>query len=250
MQTNFKMTALFSIILGLTVLFSCGADEITNPNNNPEVAINKIMPLGASRVQGARPDFESYRYELWKDLVDGGFTFDFIGTVDDDASYPKYNGLDFDQDHEGRGGWTSGLILLNIEDWLDKAGSPDIVLFSSPGGNDALMGLPYNEAIDNINNIIDAIQQKNPNVTVVIEQMAPGRSELMTEGLNQYFLQMQKDVLDIATDQTTSSSSVIAVDMFTGFSDDMLADNVHYNEEGASFIAERYYEVLQGLLEK
>jgi hypothetical protein len=27
--------------------------------------------------------FESYRYALWKDLVDGAFDFDFVGTNQD-----------------------------------------------------------------------------------------------------------------------------------------------------------------------
>lgn len=30
---------------------------------------------------------------------------------------------------------------------------------------------------------------------------------------------------------------VVAVDMFAGFSDELLADDVHYNEVGARFIA-------------
>ena len=38
------------------------------------------MSLGSSRVEGERPNFESYRYELWKKLIDNNFTFDFIGT--------------------------------------------------------------------------------------------------------------------------------------------------------------------------
>jgi len=32
--------------------------------------------------------------------------------------------------------------------------------------------------------------------------------------------------------------------MFTNFSDQLLADDVHYNNLGASFIAQKYYDVL------
>ncbi|MEO0725477.1 MAG: hypothetical protein AAFZ63_13110 [Bacteroidota bacterium] len=35
-----------------------------------------------------------------------------------------------------------------------------------------------------------------------------------------------------------------------GFTDDFLADEVHYNEAGAAFIAERYYEVLEDILQR
>ena len=207
------------------------------------------MPLGASRVEGAKPDFESYRYELWKDLKQNNWTFDFIGTQSDNASYSSFNGNEFDFDHEGRGGWTSGEILNGLDDWLNQTGATDIVLLSSPGGNDALQGLPYSQAVSNINAIIDVLQVDNPNVTIIIEQMAPGRSDIMTSELTGFFEQMQQEVLSIASNQTTTTSQVIAVDMFTGFNDGLLADDVHYNESGADFIANRYYNVLVNILE-
>ena len=37
--------------------------------------------------------------------------------------------------------------------------------------------------------------------------------------------------------------------MFTGFNDGLLADYAHYNESGADFIANRYYNVLVNILE-
>ncbi len=237
------------IAISVMLFNACDKDNDTTPKPQSN-SVNKILPLGASRVEGARPDYESFRYELWKDLIDGGWTFDFIGTQSDNASYPSYNGNDFDIDHEGRGGWTSGQILDGLNSWLSETGSPDIVLFSSPGGNDALQELPYEEAVENINNIIDIIQANNPNVTIIIEQMAPGRSGIMTSELTSYFDQMQQEVLSIATNQTTSTSQVIAVDMFTGFNDSLLADDVHYNEAGAEFIANRYYNVLENILEE
>ncbi len=206
------------------------------------------MPLGASRVQGARPDFESYRYELWKRLVDGNHDFDYIGSREDDANYPDYANMMFDDDHEGRGGFTSGQILDGIEEWLDEAGTPDIVLFSSPGGNDALQSLSFDQAVDNINSIIDILQDRNPDVTIIIEKLAPARSTEMTETLEAYFNQMIETVPSIAAEQTTSTSKVITVDMATGFIDEYFADPVHYNEEGAAFVADRYYEVLIDIL--
>lgn len=233
----------------LLMLIGCYNDDVTTSQPQSS-SINKILPLGASRVEGARPEYESYRYELWKYLIDGDWDFDFIGTQTDYASYPSYSGSDFDVDHEGRGGWTSGQIASGLEDWLDETGSPDIVLFSSPGGNDALEELPYEEAVENINIIIDTFQANNPNVTIIIEQMAPGRSDIMTPELTYYFEQMQQEVLSIATDQSTSTSQVIAVDMFTGFNDSLLADEVHYNEKGAEFIATRYCNVLENVMEE
>jgi lysophospholipase L1-like esterase len=246
MQLTLKL-----LILGILLLTfnACNKDDDTTLKTQ-STSINKILPLGASRVEGERPEYESFRYELWQDLIDGGWTFDFIGTQSDNASYPTYSGNSFDVDHEGRGGWTSGQVLDGLNAWLNETGAPDIVLFSSPGGNDALEGLPYEDAVENINNIIDIIQAKNPNVTIIIEQMAPGRSDIMTSELTSFFDQIQQEVLTIASNQSTSTSQVIAVDMFTGFNDSLLADDVHYNEAGAEFIATRYYNVLENILEE
>lgn len=244
----------FIFALGLFFIFNCSncTKEDDNPiTENPQsTSINKIMALGASRVEGARPNFESYRYELWKKLIDDSWDFDYIGTKKDPESYPVYADSTFDNDHEGRGGWTSGQILEGIGEWLDQTGAPDIVLFSSPGGNDALQNLPYEEAISNVNAIIDVLQAVNPNVTIIIEQLAPARSDLMTATLGNYFDQMQQDVLTIATAQSTTSSQVLPVDMATGFNDSYLADDVHYNEAGAIFIADQYYEVLVNVLKE
>lgn len=238
----------FVLSMSLILFNFCNKEDDTAPKPQ-STSINKILPLGASRVEGARPDFESYRFELWKDLVENNWTFDFIGTQSDDASYPLFNNQAFDIDHEGRGGWTSGEILESLNDWLNLTGSPDIVLFSSPGGNDILNGQDYDQTISNINGIIDLLQANNPNVTIVIEQPAPGRSDFMTTEYTDAFNQLGQDVLEISESQTSAESQVIAVDMFTGFNDTHLADDVHYSTEGAVFIATRYYEVLEGVLE-
>ena len=232
------------------VCISCGKDDVPVVPSDPITSQNKILPLGASRVEGARPEFESYRYELWKILLLEGWNFDFLGTMEDPAYYPDYDGEQFDNDHEGRGGWTSGQILENIDDWLNETGSPDIVLFSSPGGNDALNGLSYEQAMANVNQIIDAIQNANPYVTIIIEQLAPARSDIMSPLLNMYFNRMHEDVQSIAQEQSNEKSKVICVDMAHGFNDSFLADEVHYNKEGAVFIARRYYEVLQHVLKE
>ena len=240
-----KETLLTLVIF--SVIFGCSNDE-----DSPKpisTSINKIMTLGASRVEGSRPDYESFRYNLWKNLIENNWTFDFIGSQSDEAFYPSYNGFDFDIDHEGRGGWTSGQILDGVGDWLTETGPPDIILFSSPGGNDALEQLSYSEAVSNINSIIDIIQSSNPNCIIIIEQMAPGHSEIMTAELTNFWNQIQQEVLDIAENKTTENSQVIAIDMFTGFGDNFLADDVHYNEDGAEFIANRYYKILENLLD-
>jgi lysophospholipase L1-like esterase len=131
---------------------------------------------------------------------------------------------------------------------LKETGSPDIVLLSSPGGNDALEDLPYSNAVLNINSIIDIFQNINPNITIIIEQMAPGHSEFMTSELTFFWESMRNEVLKIADNKSTLTSQIILVDMYSGFDDSLLADDVHYNEDGAKFISNRYFNILKNLL--
>ena len=234
------------------IIFSCNDEnaiiQIDTTASLP-VVTTKIMPLGASRVEGDRPNYESYRYELWKLLIDGNWDFDYVGTQMDNAEYPTYSGLNFDTDHEGRGGWTAELILSQIENWLNEVEDmPDVVLFSSPGGNDALGGTEYETILSNVNSIIDIIQEANPNVTIIIENLAPANSIIMVPPLTDYFDNWSEDVVTLAQQQSTSTSQVITVDMYTGFNDSYLADALHYNESGAAFIANRYYNVLVDIL--
>lgn len=248
MKMNF-----FNIPLLLFILLSISSCTKDDESENASKCVTiekgtKIMPLGASRVQGFPGIFESYRYELWKDLVDGAFEFDFVGTNKDLWEYESHKNYCFDNEHEGSSGWTAAKINENIDTWLKSVGDVDIVLFSSPGGNDALGGADFNGIVANINAIIDKIQAHNPNITIIVEQLAPGKSSFMTDAYKLLFAQMKTVIAQIASSQTTSTSKVIVVDMATGFTDDMLADDIHYNKAGAEFIAERYYNKLVPLL--
>lgn len=248
------------IIWFLTIIIICSCSNAEGPvlsegvqsdcnTNFPSPSPNTIMPLGASRVEGARPEYESYRYALWKLLVDSEKPFDFIGTECDDATYPRYDGQTFDANHEGRGGWTSGQILSVLNSSLNTTGTPDIVLFSSPGGNDILDNMSYDGVVENINSIIDLLQAANPSIIIIIEKMAPLRSDFMVAPLRQLLEQIHADIDEIAQNQSDGNSTVRVVDMSSGFADAFFADESHYNEEGAEFVANRYFEILQNYLE-
>ena len=247
------LSSLFLVVFCICLLIGCQSDELDQGDvpeeENTNDILNKIMPLGASRVQGFTPWFESYRYALWRDLIDGGWDFDYIGTERETGSYPNYEGLSFDPDHQGKMSWTSEQIFEELESILNETGYPDIVLFSSPGGNDILDGLPYEDVIENINGIIDLFQYGKADIVILIEQLAPGKKSFMTPDLTAIFNQTILDIEKIAQEQTDENSHVIPVNMFEGFADRYLADDIHYNTEGAGFIAQRYYEVLETVLE-
>ncbi|OJJ17844.1 hypothetical protein BKI52_28715 [marine bacterium AO1-C] len=249
-----KKSSWYFAVLFIFIISAC-KNESSDPTpmitNNPQGNATRILPIGASRVEGFRPAYESYRYELWKLFIDNDNNVDLIGSLKDEFSYPTYKNLSFDTDHEGRGGATSGQILEAVTNTIDgiieQSGMPEFVLFSTPGGNDGLENLPFDQAVKNVNAIIDLLQAKIPNVTIILEKAAPPNSN-SEERIKSFLDNMNAEVTRIAMEQSNESSKVILVDMNTGFTDSLLADPVHYNEAGAKFIAQRYYDLLKDKL--
>ena len=184
--------------------------------------------------------YESYRYELWKKCIQNNYQIDFIGQQYDDGSYPNFRGEPFDRDHEGIGGIDTEGVLSNIEEVLSQSNSLDAVLLCI-GGNDLLGGDDPQPVIDNISLIIDEIQNRFPNIIIFLEQIAPGNNEIMTNEFQEKLTEFNALIYNTATDYSNQNSSVIAVDMNTNFTENLLADDVHYNQQGAVFVAEQYY---------
>lgn len=198
----------------------------------------------ASCKKGDEDGYESYRYELWKKCISNNYTIDFIGMQYDDGNYPDFNGFSFDRDHEGIGGIETEGVLDNIDEVLQQVNDFNIVLLCI-GGNDLLNGIDDPQtAIDNIHLIIDAIQNAHPDVTIFIEKIAPGNNEIMTPEFQLKLDEFNQLIAALAPIQTNANSNVIVVDMYTGFTENLLADDVHYNQEGALFIAERYFNAI------
>ena len=184
--------------------------------------------------------YESYRYELWKKCIQNNYQIDFVGQQYDDGTYPNFMGQSFDRDHEGIGGIETEGVLNNIEEVLMQTNNLDAVLLCI-GGNDLLGGDDPQTVIDNIGLIIDEIQNRFPNIIIFLEQIAPGNNEIMTNEFQQKLTELNSLIYNAAIAYSNQNSSVISVDMSTNFTENLLADDVHYNQDGAVFIAERYY---------
>lgn len=239
--------ALLILTLFLVVI-ACNKEDSIEIIDPPVVeGAIKIMPLGDSRVEGARPVHESYRYELWKNIIDNNLVVDFVGTRKDEASYPTYQDNIFDRDHEGTGGAVTDDILETIQG-ITTENAPDIVLLDI-GGNDLLEGSQNVErTIANINQIIDYLQAQNENIVVILEQIAPGQSNFMTPVFIARLDDFNSQIPEVADRQTTATSTVTFANMAKDWTDDWLVDPVHYNEEGAKVVADRYFEVLAPFL--
>ncbi|MEM7655926.1 MAG: GDSL-type esterase/lipase family protein [Bacteroidota bacterium] len=203
-----------------------------------------ILPLGDSRVEGGRPEFDSYRFFLWTQLVDAGWEVDFIGNRKDEQTYPKReDGRCFDTDHQGLGGEVTIGVQETLATLVYKP-APDVVLLGIGGNDLADGGRSAEETLTSLEEIIVALQTQYPGVSVLVEQIAPGRSDFMTSELTTHFLEFNAGVGQLAQQLHTDSTKVIAIDMAAGWGDNLMADQVHYNEAGAQLVADRYFQAM------
>lgn len=236
-----KITRVALTALLIFTIISCTEDDsMTISPPDYEVI---ILPLGDSRVAGDRPLHESYRYDLWKNLIENSWDFNFVGPQIDMSEYPVYSEEIFDKEHAGVGGYTTKDILTTLESTLSDVEVPNIVLLGI-GGNDLVINNSYNEAVQNINGIIDILQNHNPEVTIFIEQIAPGNSSTFSEEGLDLFTGFKNAINTISEERSTEDSNLISVDMAEGWGDILLIDEVHYNQYGAKVIADRYFDAI------
>jgi len=200
----------------------------------------KVLPVGDSRVSGHTELFESYRYELWKKLMNFEVKFDFIGPEHDLKEYPPYLNRDFDPDHGAQGGARTTHIIDNMTNHVYPLDA-DILLLGI-GGNDLSNGSTVEETINNIQKIIDNFQFHNKHIIIFLEQIAPARSEIMTPENIATLKEFHKQIAQMARKETLNGQEVIAINMAQGWKDYYLADNVHYNIQGSKVIASRYFK--------
>ncbi len=203
----------------------------------------RVLPLGNSITQGrvdqgsTKPVVYSYRYPLWQMLDSTGINFDMVGSIDHNFqdAYIDYPDADFDLDHEGHWGWTTGGILAELAGWLDGY-TPDIALIhlgTNDGNTDSL------GTVNNLKNIIDTLRADNPNVTIVLPK-------LMTP----WITVVNKSVDSIAKEKSTAQSQIIVIDQSDGFINDPSKQNtdtwdwVHTNTSGDRKMAEKWYTAI------
>lgn len=201
----------------------------------------------------------SYRPCLWEKLDSAGINVDMVGYTnlffDETASImaptpiSRFTDRVFDRDHDSYYGiksdallngspntyWT-GSALPKLSDRL-KTYTPDIALLHI-GTNDAQTTADVNNTVSNIETIIDELRKSNPNVVIFVAKLITTWS--MING--------KVDL--IVTHKSTLSSPVIAVDLATGFINNiadpntMTYDWVHPNPKGQQFMADRWYKAI------
>lgn len=217
----------------------------------------RIWCLGDSITRGnstVAPPRASYRKDLFGLLNNAGLNYDFVGTRNNnDSNFPTWT----DQDHDGWGSYTSA-NLLNGADWSDNGGPgflgvaavvgtvrPDIVLLHI-GSNDCAY---YSDAesgvaatMNNIQGIIAAVRNYNPNAMFFVANMIPGNTTPEYQSMNNA---LAAAITDDVESYSTQSSPVHLVDMRTGYDPTWyVSDMVHPDVLGETFMAGQWADAI------
>ncbi len=216
------------------------ADVETNPDTIPAPDAVKIMAIGDSITQGDS-NHQSYRYELWKKLVDTGVPFDLQGSLQGnfkgDPSWPEYKSLTFDRDHEGHWGWRVDEILSEVNQWLDQ-NTPDVALVHL-GTNDVFQQQSINSTLSELTELVARLRVKNPKIKVILAEVIPSKQN------NSKLNELNSGIVTLAEKLNSSESPIYLVDMGVGFDPNTdTYDGVHPNQSGEEKMAAIWFDGL------
>jgi len=226
--------------------------------------VHTILPLGDSITQ-AEINRASYRYPLWKKLVDAPIEFDFVGSLKKQQDryskgtppQPGYKGQSFDRDHEGHFGWNTNEIIQGrdfdngsgsgrLAEWVEGY-EADIVLMHL-GTNDAFNRHSNESSVNELKEVIGILREDNPEVTILLATLIPARHR---PGDAEAVASLNEHIPRLAEEMSTGRSPVILVDQNSGFDPETHTyDGVHPNEAGEEKMAQRWFEAIMKVVDE
>lgn len=223
----------------------------------------KILVLGNSITQ-AEINRASFRYPLWKKLIDAGIKFDFVGSMTKQLDryskgippQPDYKGYKFDKDHEGHFAWAIDQIIKGrtrdngsgsgkLEGWVENYDA-DIALVHL-GTNDAFKRQSNESSAKELKEVIRILREDNPRVIVLLAKLIP---TLRKPGDAKAVESLNKAIPRVVEEMNTKKSPVILVDQYSGFDAVKdLYDKVHPNASGEEKMAQRWFDAIKAVVE-
>ena len=242
---------LSGLAVALAVLFSGFAVAFQAEAYASGSDIVRIMPLGDSITRGDtkylngawNPDPVGYRQKLYVDLMDSGYSLDFVGSLSDGGSANPA----FDTNHEGWGGVTASWINSNLYSFL-SAGHPDIVLYHI--GTNSLYSDNVGQAAFDADQSLRLLYAFDPDITVVLAKIIRTTNDAQNVRTHSYNLLIEQ----YAQSWSAKGYSILVVDMEnvliptlrTGGGD--FVDTVHPTELGYRKMATVWYNALNSIL--
>ncbi|MFD2514639.1 GDSL-type esterase/lipase family protein [Pontibacter locisalis] len=220
------------------------------------------MALGNSITQ-SNQDHYSYRYNLWKKLLDAGVEIDYVGShsvqKNGNPDWPLYKGQAFDSDNEGHWGWSTDQILNGnseetgkgrLSDWLTGY-TPDIVLLHL-GTNDMFRDQSLDETVNELKEVVQLIRADNPQVKIFFAKLIPAYDQKVGPQAANNIRLLNERIPALAQELNTAASPVILVDQYTGFNPTTGADTfdgIHPNASGEEKMAQKWFEAIMKVVQ-
>lgn len=236
---NVLVTRLAVLLLLLTVATIAAADL-------------RILCIGDSITHGraGKPDDAkvpptySYRYPLWKKLIDAGVKFRFVGGheggFEGAPEYATYKGQTFPNVHEAYWGWTTAAVLGKLREHRDQV-TADIAIILI-GGNDDQKKNGFEPTIAAMRETIAFLRERNPRVKILL-----GRLFMEWEPnpeLGERYAKLAKEL-------STKASPIVDVVTSKGWvskpdePNTATVDWVHPNPHGDELLAEAFFRAMQ-----
>jgi hypothetical protein len=199
------------------------------------------MPLGNSITMGRHGEPAGYRDDLATLLLNDGVNFIMVGSVNDGSGfYPK---------HEGHSGWEAGEIDSYMNYWLNL--NPADVVLLHIGTNDISHQIPLETAIQDIENIIDKIRDKNSQTKILLCSLVPRWENWIdrpqrTDQLNALIQQLYNK-------KVNQGYEIYFVDQADAFyanpnwKQEYMNDFAHPNDTGYHIMAQTFYDILSAI---
>lgn len=185
----------------------------------------RIMPLGDSNTRGFDLDPFGYRDDLATRLIANGLKVDFVGSQSTGSNQ-------FDDNHEGHGGWTINEIAASVNGWLDTH-NPEIILLML-GTNDTYDS-EANQIAHRLSQLIDQITNQSPNAQLLVGSIAPNISSQRKQQITEDF---NSKIPGIVNNKAAQGKQVTFIDVGEVLTpNDLLPDGTHATPEGYNKIA-------------
>lgn len=218
--------------------------EVTTTTAVPATTVSvhplTIMAIGDSITSGST-GWATYRCYLNGALDDAGVSFEFVGRY----SAPHGGGpygcpIVFDEDHEALWGAHIQHVIDDVTASVEVL-QPDVALVHL-GTNDLSHGQRPGETADELGSFVTGLQAVSPDITIMVAQIIPCDTPAgwCTEAFSAF-----NDAVASFVGLSTDESSVIVVDMETGFGLSDLRDGLHPTDAGDEIMASRWMAALQ-----